>query len=137
MNLQPHIKTLESVLAGRHPVTGADVIGNPLDDGETLRLLMRTLQALQALQIQLGGKGSMARRRAIWSDAEDARLKTDFEENGTDGFIALAMALERTPRSVAERAVFLELISSRSQCIPRDVRLKGLFAPTSHLGATS
>lgn len=60
MNLQPHIKTLESVLAGRHPVTGTDVTGNPLDDGETLRLLMRTLQALQALQIQLGGKGSMA-----------------------------------------------------------------------------
>ncbi len=117
MNLQPHISLLTALLAGQHPVTGADIEGSPLDDAVILRGLMRLRVALETLQIDQGIKGSTRRRRAPWSDFEKEKLTESFTRNGTEQFVNLAIELERTPRSVFEEAVILGLISSRTQVV--------------------
>lgn len=136
MNLQPHIDTLKALLAGRHPDTGADLTGNALDDAQILRRLTRALQAIETVQLEQGIKGSTRRRRAPWTDVEDDQLKSDFNIHGSECFGRLAMAFERTPRSVAERAVFLELIKSRTQVVTREDRSNSLFAPKDGAGVS-
>lgn len=133
MNLQPHIDTLRAVLAGRHPDTGQDIAGNALDDGAILRRLMRAMQDLEALQLEQQIQSSTRRKRAPWADVEDEQLKNEFNLHGTECFDRLAVALERTPRSVAERAQLLGLIKSRAQVVTKEDRTNSLFA--SKVGA--
>ena len=134
MNLPPHIETLKSLLAGRHPDTGNDLKGNALDDAAILRRLARCLQSLEAAQLEHGIKGSTQRRRAPWSVVEDEQLKSDFNVHGTECFLRLALSFERTPRSVTERAQFLGLIKSRSQVVTREDRVNSLFASQNGAG---